>query len=161
VASETRLNSRNAGVPVTALRWMVSPLPTIVRSLPATTVGSPVAPYVSLFTAPSVNVVPGVSVIVFAPPAALAALMSLTSSETDAAVNAVRRRRDSSRSIGCMGISSCSANAPYAPNAALFHGRWSVIESLNRKTKLPWSSRKVTSSVKLPDAPAKRPVPPR
>jgi hypothetical protein len=64
--------------------------------LPATIVGSPVAPYVSLSTALSVNVVPGVSVIVFAPPAALAAFMSLISSATEDAVKAVSRRRVSS-----------------------------------------------------------------
>jgi hypothetical protein len=69
-----------------ALRWIVSPLPTMVRASLAAMTGSPVAPSVVLFTTVSVKVVPATSVMVFDPPALLAALMSATRSATVPAV---------------------------------------------------------------------------
>src|SRR5262249_23806335 len=79
-------NRRKAGVPVAALRWIVSPLPTMVRLSLAAMRGRPVGPNVLLFTAVNEKGFFAASVMVLAPPARLAALMSAIRSETLAAV---------------------------------------------------------------------------
>ena len=78
---------RKAGVPEAVLRAMVSPLPWMVRLSLAAMTGRPLPlPSLVLFTAVKVKVLPATSVIVFDPPAALAAVMSLMRSVTVPAV---------------------------------------------------------------------------
>src|SRR6516165_7155866 len=79
-------NRRKAGVPVAVLRWIVSPLPTMVRLSLAAMQGRPVTPNVLLSTAVNEKVVFAARVMVLEPPARLAALMSAIRSETVAAV---------------------------------------------------------------------------
>src|SRR5262249_27460938 len=93
-------NRRKEGVPELVLRSMVSPLPMIVRLsafLPPIT-GSPLAPLEVLFTAVMSKVVLATRVMVFAPPALFAALMSAIRSAVVAAVKLDGSERSSSAS---------------------------------------------------------------
>src|SRR2546423_9222183 len=63
-------NRRNSGVPRAVLRWMLSPLPRIVRLSPAAITGRPVGPSVLLPTELRVKVVPAARLVGVDPPPA-------------------------------------------------------------------------------------------
>src|SRR3954463_13267547 len=74
VAPGATSNRRNGGVPAAVLRWIVAPLPTMLRLSPVNTTGRPFAPLTVFWTDASVYGAEGaaVSVMVFGPPIRLA-----------------------------------------------------------------------------------------
>jgi hypothetical protein len=76
VALEATSKKRKSASLELVLRWIVWPLPTMVRLSPDVVNGSPLGPSLVLSAVVSKSVMLAPSVIVLEPPAALAALMS-------------------------------------------------------------------------------------
>src|SRR4051794_6797620 len=55
IAPGATSNRRNGGVPAAVLRWIVAPLPTMLRLSPVNTTGRPFAPLTVFWTAASVR----------------------------------------------------------------------------------------------------------